>query len=171
MNSFTATPLSLEDKVGVELGIGLDVGLENPRAGVIDIDRRNSSSTYSNQGQWTDVVVIPTSWSAVPQTYHYTDKNVEQGKGYDYRAIYNSDTLTTSCFLPFSVPFAVWPNPTRSLREIKFSRRGKYKIYNGNGQLVGKTDGKSPLPYVSNGCYFIKEEDSNRNIKKIVVVK
>jgi hypothetical protein len=57
--------------------------------------------------------------------------------------------------------FAVWPDPVRSLSELRFSAPGRYQIYNALGQLVAVGDGRTPVAKrVRAGLYFVREMES-----------
>jgi hypothetical protein len=67
--------------------------------------------------------------------------------------------------------FRLWPNPVRSLAELRFSVPGQSRIYNALGQLVAETDGKAPVQEVcKTGLYFVRESKGGA-CRRVTVVR
>jgi len=67
--------------------------------------------------------------------------------------------------------FSLWPDPVRSLSELRFSAPGSYRIFNALGQLVAECDGRTPPnKMVRAGHYFVREQTSGA-CRRVAVVR
>ena len=67
-------------------------------------------------------------------------------------------------------PFAIFPNPVKTLAQLRFSRPGQFRIYNALGQRVAECDGIASVGIAAEaGIYFVREKDGQ--CKKLTVIK
>lgn len=73
--------------------------------------------------------------------------------------------------VPAAAGFRVWPNPLRSLSQLRFSRPGSYRVFNALGQLVASGDGGAlpdrPAPA---GIYFVRAAGGGP-CRRLVVIR
>jgi hypothetical protein len=71
----------------------------------------------------------------------------------------------------YASEFAVWPNPARSLSQLRFSRPGRYRIYDALGRLVAESDGQGPVgKRVRAGLYFVREQGGGA-CRRVAVIR
>ncbi len=72
---------------------------------------------------------------------------------------------------PSKPTFRVWPDPAKSLSDLRFSAPGRYSIYDALGRLVAEGDGRSQINEDgSHGIYFIREQGS-KTCRRVAVIR
>jgi len=165
---------------GVKLGIALDIHTSGEGRKEIKIQKRKAERENGNgvarNGNYRDLTSIVAEHPAVS----YLDKDVEKGENYDYRAIFNKDTLYASVFVPNSF-FKVWPTITTGKIHVKGAK--EFEVYDLSGRKV-KTYGANSANSTGStgsgvynfdlpqGVYFLRPKDSESGeSRKVVKVK
>ncbi|MCU0607847.1 MAG: T9SS type A sorting domain-containing protein [Candidatus Edwardsbacteria bacterium] len=67
--------------------------------------------------------------------------------------------------------FRVWPNPVRSLGQLRFSRPGAYRVFNALGQVVAAGNGgRLPDKAAPAGIYFVRSA-AGGPCRRLVVIR
>jgi len=153
MTDFTAR--TIEDVVN--LGVRLD--FKTNQTGIIDIDK--------NGKDLTRIITEPNKVN-----YTFVDRNVKEGRNYNYQAIFRDDTLTAIVHVPH-VAFKVKPTITKS--KIEISGAKEVDVYGLDGRKVGEYKNSSSTGTydldVPQGIYFLKTKGSSEETKKVVKLK
>jgi len=170
-HTFTSTPTGIQETMTdfsartiedvVNLGVRLD--FMTNQTGIIDIDK--------NGKDLTRIITEPNKVN-----YTFVDSLVEEGRNYNYQAIFNNDTLNATVYVPY-VNFNATPTITNG--KVKISGAKEVDVYDLSGRKVAEYSNKNSSSTgtydfdVPQGIYFVrpKGSDSKEETKKVVNVR